>query len=59
LFEGSNRRGSSIGRAPHGRVAANLSAMLDEQYRRQGFERVTERTESTMAEAVRLLTAKP
>ena len=37
-------------------VAANLAAMLDEQYRRQGFERVTERTESTMAEAVRLLT---
>ena len=36
-------------------VAANLSAMLDEQYRRQGFERVTERTEGTMAEAVRLL----
>src|SRR5215813_12814522 len=25
-------------------VAANLSAMLDEQYRRQGFERITERT---------------
>jgi cobaltochelatase CobT len=37
-------------------VAVNLSAMLDEQYRRQGFERVTERTEGTMAEAVRLLT---
>ena len=37
-------------------VAANLTAMLDEQYRRQGFERITERTESTMAEAVRLLT---
>jgi cobaltochelatase CobT len=37
-------------------VAANLSALLDEQYRRQGFERITERTESTMAEAVRLLT---
>src|ERR1700758_480363 len=36
-------------------VAANLSAMLDEQYRRQGFERINERTESTMAEAVRLL----
>src|SRR6202011_3943089 len=34
----------------------NLGAMLDEQYRRQGFERITERTESTMAEAVRLLT---
>src|SRR5882724_10112216 len=37
-------------------VAANLEAMLDEQYRRQGFPRITERTESTMAEAVRLLT---
>jgi cobaltochelatase CobT len=37
-------------------VAANLAAMLDEQYRRQGFERITERTEGTMAEAVRLLT---
>src|SRR5207253_1373429 len=37
-------------------VAANLEAMLEEQYRRQGFERITERTDSTMAEAVRLLT---
>src|SRR5260370_23802083 len=37
-------------------VGQNLTAMLDEQYRRQGFERITERTESTMAEAVRLLT---
>jgi cobaltochelatase CobT len=37
-------------------VATNLGAMLEEQYRRQGFERITERTESTMAEAVRLLT---
>src|ERR1700756_194171 len=37
-------------------VATNLEAMLDEQYRRQGFERITERTDSTMAEAVRLLT---
>jgi cobaltochelatase CobT len=37
-------------------VASNLGAMLEEQYRRQGFERITERTESTMAEAVRLLT---
>jgi cobaltochelatase CobT len=37
-------------------VAGNLAAMLDEQYRRQGFERVVERTDSTMAEAVRLLT---
>ncbi len=37
-------------------VGQNLTAMLDEQYRRQGFERISERTESTMAEAVRLLT---
>jgi cobaltochelatase CobT len=37
-------------------VAANLAAMLEEQYRRQGYERITERTESTLAEAVRLLT---
>jgi cobaltochelatase CobT len=37
-------------------VGQNMAAMLDEQYRRQGFERITERTESTMAEAVRLLT---
>jgi cobaltochelatase CobT len=37
-------------------VASNIAALLDEQYRRQGFERVSERTESTMAEAVRLLT---
>src|SRR5229473_3138490 len=37
-------------------VAANLGAMLEEQYRRQGFERITERADSTMAEAVRLLT---
>src|SRR5437764_3350483 len=36
-------------------VAANLGAMLDEQYRRQGFERISDRTEGTMAEAVRLL----
>jgi cobaltochelatase CobT len=37
-------------------VAGNLAAMLDEQYRRQGFERIVERSDSTMAEAVRLLT---
>jgi cobaltochelatase CobT len=36
-------------------VAANLAAMLEEHYRRQGFERITERTEGTLAEAVRLL----
>ena len=36
-------------------VASNIGAMLDDQYRRQGYERITERTEGTMAEAVRLL----
>jgi cobaltochelatase CobT len=49
-------RVEAIGARRMAGVAANLAAMLDEQYRRQGFERVTERTEGTMAEAVRLLT---
>ena len=51
-----SRRGSRrLGSRRMAGVAANLTAMLDEQYRRQGFERITERTESTLAEAVRLL----
>ncbi|MBV8653939.1 MAG: cobaltochelatase subunit CobT [Alphaproteobacteria bacterium] len=36
-------------------VASNLTAMLDERYRRQGYERITERSDVTLAEAVRLL----
>ncbi len=36
-------------------TAANLAAMLDDHYRRQGYERITERSEGTLAEAVRLL----
>src|SRR4051812_10647051 len=36
-------------------VAANLSAMLEERYRRQGYERIAERNDVTLAEAVRLL----
>src|SRR5437588_7807771 len=57
VFEGLEQaRVEALGARRMAGVAANLSAMLDEQYRRQGFERVTERTESTMAEAVRLLT---
>ncbi|BBK39567.1 cobaltochelatase subunit CobT [Allostella sp. ATCC 35155] len=36
-------------------VADNLAAALDERYRRQGFDRITERTDVTMADAVRLL----
>jgi cobaltochelatase CobT len=57
VFEGLEQaRVEALGSRRMVGVAANLSAMLDEQYRRQGFERITERTESTMAEAVRLLT---
>ncbi len=57
VFEGLEQaRVEALGARRMAGVAANLSAMLDEQYRRQGFERVTERTESTMADAVRLLT---
>jgi len=36
-------------------VAANLSAMLDERYRRQGYERINDRSDVTLAEAIRLL----
>src|SRR5437870_1793426 len=57
VFEGLEQaRVEALGSRRMVGVAANLSAMLDEQYRRQGFERITERTESTMAEAIRLLT---
>jgi len=57
VFEGLEQaRVEALGSRRMVGVASNLTAMLDEQYRRQGFERITERTESTMAEAVRLLT---
>jgi cobaltochelatase CobT len=57
VFEGLEQaRVEALGARRMVGVAGNLAAMLDEQYRRQGFERITERTESTMAEAVRLLT---
>src|SRR5438034_3317488 len=57
VFEGLEQaRVEALGSRRMAGVAANLGAMLEEQYRRQGFERITERTESTMAEAVRLLT---
>jgi cobaltochelatase CobT len=36
-------------------VAQNLQAMLDERYRRQGYERIRERSDVTLAEAVGLL----
>src|SRR5579863_899405 len=37
-------------------VAANLAMMLEERYRRQGYEHMVERNDTTLAEAVRLLT---
>src|SRR5260370_435371 len=37
-------------------VAGNLAAALDERYRRQGYERMTERSDVTLADAIRLLT---
>jgi cobaltochelatase CobT len=36
-------------------VAANLAAMLDERYRRQGYEHMAERNDTTLSEAIRLL----
>src|SRR5260370_625821 len=35
--------------------AGNLAAMLEARYRRQGYDRLSERNESTLADAVRLL----
>jgi cobaltochelatase CobT len=57
VFEGLEQaRVEALGARRMVGVGANLAAMLDEQYRRQGFERITERTEGTLADAVRLLT---
>jgi len=36
-------------------VGENLSAALEERYRRQGLHRITDRTDATMPEAVRLM----
>jgi cobaltochelatase CobT len=36
-------------------VSENLAAAMEERYRRQGLHRVTERTEATLPEAVRLM----
>ncbi|BBK45104.1 cobaltochelatase subunit CobT [Allostella vacuolata] len=48
-------RVEAIGARQMAGVAHNLAAALDERYRRQGFDRITERTDVTMADAVRLL----
>jgi len=36
-------------------VAANLGAALEERYRKQGFDRITEREQAPLAEALRLM----
>jgi cobaltochelatase CobT len=48
-------RVEAIGARRMAGVAANLAAMLEERYRRQGYERIGERSEATLAEAIGLL----
>jgi cobaltochelatase CobT len=56
IFEGAEQaRVEALGSRRMSGVAANLAAMLDERYRRQGYEHMAERSEVTLAEAVRLL----
>jgi cobaltochelatase CobT len=57
IFEGVEQaRVEALGARRMSGVAANLAAMLDQRYRRQGYDRLTERSDSTLAEAIRLLT---
>ena len=56
IFEGVEQaRVEALGTRRMAGVATNLSAMLDERYRRQGFEHMTERNDTTLVEAIRLL----
>ncbi len=56
IFEGVEQaRVEALGTRRMVGVAANLSAMLDERYRRQGYEHMTERNDTTLVEAIRLL----
>jgi cobaltochelatase CobT len=56
VFEGVEQaRVEALGARRMAGVAANLSAMLEERYRRQGYEHMIERNDVTLAEAVRLL----
>ena len=48
-------RCDAIGATAMAGVAANLDASLEEKYRRQGFDRITEREQAPLAEALRLL----
>jgi cobaltochelatase CobT len=57
IFEGVEQaRVEALGARRMSGLAANLAAMLDHRYRRQGYDRLTERSDSTLAEAIRLLT---
>jgi cobaltochelatase CobT len=57
IFEGVEQaRVEALGARRMSGVANNLAAMLDERYRRQGYEHLAERNDTTLAEAVRLLT---
>ena len=57
IFEGVEQaRVEALGARRMSGVASNLAAMLDQRYRRQGYDRLTERSDSTLAEAIRLLT---
>jgi cobaltochelatase CobT len=57
IFEGVEQaRVEALGARRMAGVASNLTAMLDQRYRRQGYDRLTERSDSTLAEAIRLLT---
>jgi cobaltochelatase CobT len=56
IFEGVEQaRVEALGTRRMAGVAANLSAMLEERYRRQGYEHMTERNDTTLVEAIRLL----
>lgn len=56
IFEAVEQaRVESLGARRMAGVAQNLQAMLDERYRRQGYERIRERSDVTLAEAIGLL----
>jgi cobaltochelatase CobT len=56
IFEGVEQaRVEALGTRRMAGVATNLSAMLEERYRRQGYEHMTERNDTTLIEAIRLL----
>ena len=48
-------RVEALGARNRAGLSANLAAAMDQRYRRMGFHRIEERTESTLPEVVRLL----